>query len=519
MALLDQFLSGFSVQNEFAPQDQQEALLANLFRQIQASQAAPAQQPTPAAPASGAGAPQIGEAQALPVGVQVPRGPDPLPITDWQTTGAPEPAPPAGGNASVGIPAADYQPPRDLPVREEPKTAGAPYAPPQSAPMPMGFGHILPGPETARTQVASAPKAGGRTWQQMFSDFGDALQGKDVPDREMQNQTAEAIAKRFPELAGLAPSIVRDPQSLRAILPSVFSRETGSWQLGEITRGGQKQKVLVNSRTAETRDVGDAATDDGRLPPGYRWKNPSDPRLGMERTPGFEEKPRQFAPKDLKDLGNEGKQLSNTRRFLDTFDPSYAGYMSGTVGEAATWAGRNLPDGMVPDGIITPKASQWWQDYKRNSELIERHELFGAALTPGEQAQWQAADIGPGMQPETIKANLATRKALLEKGMRTHANSLIQAGYDPAPIAAAYGIDLNELGVTTERQRGATSIGAPGSVGPATTGAVEKTAPASSAAPDKATAIAEARRAIAAGKDPAAVAARLRQWGYEMEAQ
>jgi hypothetical protein len=393
MALLDQFLSGFSVQNEFAPQDQQEALLANLFRQIQASQAAPAQQPTPPAPAAGIGAPQIGEAQALPVGVQVPRGPDPRHVTDWQTTAAPEPAPPAGGSASVGLPAADYQPPRDLPVREEPKIAGAPYGPAQSAPMPMSFGHILPGPEPARAPVASAQKAGGRTWQQTLSDFGDALQGKDVPDREMQNKTAEAIATRFPELAGLAPAIVRDPHSLRAILPSLFGTR-GENELSEVyDKDGRPQRALVNKRTGAYTPIG---------APGIAKQDPVEM---LARREDYKEQAdlRKADGKRIAELNEQADaargQLDNVRNLRIARDGvSYeGGYLSGP----RTWLGKNLPDVLPGNGLPLIPSQEEAGRAESVESLAENVRLGFVEKTKGAVSDSEMRIFGaatPGMQ-------------------------------------------------------------------------------------------------------------------------
>lgn len=80
-------------------------------------------------------------------------------------------------------------------------------------------------------------------------------------------------------------------------------------------------------------------------------------------------------------------------------------------------------------------AVEWWKNYRKQAELVERHALFGAALTPGEQQSWQSADISPGMSPKTISRNLKTRAALAEKMFRNTQQDLIDAGNDPARIS------------------------------------------------------------------------------------
>lgn len=79
-------------------------------------------------------------------------------------------------------------------------------------------------------------------------------------------------------------------------------------------------------------------------------------------------------------------------------------------------------------------AVEWWKNYRKQAELVERHALFGAALTPGEQASWQSADIEPGMSAKTIKRNLETRAALATKMFRNAQQDLIDAGNDPVRI-------------------------------------------------------------------------------------
>ena len=40
----------------------------------------------------------------------------------------------------------------------------------------------------------------------------------------------------------------------------------------------------------------------------------------------------------------------------------------------------------------------------------------------------------------------------MQSGMRRYASALVSAGYDPAPISQAFGIPLQELGVTAQRR-------------------------------------------------------------------
>ena len=58
------------------------------------------------------------------------------------------------------------------------------------------------------------------------------------------------------------------------------------------------------------------------------------------------------------------------------------------------------------------------------------------------------------MQLEKIRANLKIQQNVVRNGLKRRANAAISAGYDPAPIAQAYGLDLRELGVEASGRRG-----------------------------------------------------------------
>jgi len=144
-------------------------------------------------------------------------------------------------------------------------------------------------------------------------------------------------------------------------------------------------------------------------------------------------------------LGEEGNRIANTSRLHQTWDDAFTmpGGVSPLVGggDLRNWFGRHYSN--APD--TARRAAQWWQDYQRSSELIERHGLFGAALTAPELAAWRAATITPNMTPEAIRRNLQTQRDLVERRTRNHAQALILQGHDPRVIGAALGIDPRVL--------------------------------------------------------------------------
>ena len=104
------------------------------------------------------------------------------------------------------------------------------------------------------------------------------------------------------------------------------------------------------------------------------------------------------------------------------FKPEYAG--KGVFGLGADMqmaASANI--GADKDSV------NWWKDYRKNIELVERHAMFGASLTVGEQGAWRSADISPGMDAKVIERNLATRKALAQKVLGNAEQDMIDAGH------------------------------------------------------------------------------------------
>ncbi|HXF55627.1 MAG TPA: hypothetical protein VNK52_16055 [Hyphomicrobiaceae bacterium] len=401
-----------------------------------------------------------------------------------------------GGRASgvPGIAVSDVTP---APMRE----AGAPAA---TQPVPLSLAPAPAGPAPA-TEAAPRrrPFDGGLTGY--LSRVGEhgllGAIGASQEANSARNQTYDALVR-----AGLddatAEAAVRNPTLMQALLPRLFGPSQQTADIQNYQYYAQQERAAGR----EPKPFGDyqlMRSQVTHLPAGWERMpdgtmrptpgGPADPAYLAEASAG-RARPRQFSLGETDKLRDEGTRFANLARDIAEFRPEYAGYIPYT-GNLAMAAGRNLPEGIV--GQDTARAASWWQNYKRNSELVERHELFGAALTATEQAQWRAADINPDMQPEQIVRNLERRREILTSAMRRRADALIQAGYDPAPIAAAYGIDLRELGVTTGRQ--------PGSVNP-TAGR-----PSSEAE----SILNEARAAIARGANRERVIERLREQGVD----
>ena len=148
-------------------------------------------------------------------------------------------------------------------------------------------------------------------------------------------------------------------------------------------------------------------------------------------------KPQQLTTTDIEKLGKDGSSLASTTEFSRTFKPEYAGRGSQMIGDIDMAAGRNLPEWMVGKGY--PEAASWWQGYDAYKAKV-RNEMYGAALTPSEQADFEKTSINPGMQEGTIRRNLARQEEIVKTALARKLEAEIASGYDPAALYKAYGI-------------------------------------------------------------------------------
>lgn len=210
------------------------------------------------------------------------------------------------------------------------------------------------------------------------------------------------------------------------------------------------QIVGIDPTTGAARVLHDSGHNGPKPPAGYQWSQTA--RGELEPIPGGPAavpRARAFSVGDITRLSEEGGKYANVTSFAKTFQDRFSGYTPGT-GDIRMMAGRA---GYA--GKDTRDAANWWQGYDRYKNVI-RNDLFGSALTPAEQQQWEKADITPTMDPTQVRENLKIQKNVLTAAIKRKANALVTAGYDSVPIVEAYGLspdDLKEIGISTSRKR------------------------------------------------------------------
>jgi hypothetical protein len=163
------------------------------------------------------------------------------------------------------------------------------------------------------------------------------------------------------------------------------------------------------------------------------WSMVEKTKPAASRTSGYV-KPTSKERKDMKEVSNSFGTLS---RLESAFKDEYgtgAGevpYLQGTKQKLA----RNIPlADKFFDTSESVDAGSWFADYGREHEMVQRHLLFGSALTKSEKEIWTGSNITPNMSGPEIRKELALQAELKRK-----------AGvWDRLTAQAAYGAD-NEM--------------------------------------------------------------------------
>ena len=244
--------------------------------------------------------------------------------------------------------------------------------------------------------------------------------------------------------AGFTPGTPEYKRAYNSLLnsdrtPSGY-RFTGDGQALEAIPGGPNDPANKGSKAAPT---GYRAVDDGSrfepIPGG-----PADPATITAQAaarasgrPAASVKP--LPQNAVKALSEAGEGFGDLSRIAGSFQPDYAGWRIGKLGEAANQLARTT-------GIGNTSAADWWSDYAQKRNVV-RNKLFGSALTSQEKAEFEKADITPGMTPDAIQKVLARQQAAATAAARKLAAYHVKTGRDPAEIEAAMGVGLDELGL------------------------------------------------------------------------
>jgi hypothetical protein len=294
-----------------------------------------------------------------------------------------------------------------------------------------------------RFAVFESPEQGIAAADALLMRYG--MQGRNTPAKIIEKwapagdgNNVSAYAGSVAKALGIGPNDpipMEDPAARRALIDAMSAVENGK-------RGGQPQPLVRQ---------GNGMPAQQGLPAGMQWAQDANGQRIAVSVPGVQEAALNLergkaaikgenkgtrvlpSPERVK-LIDAGQRLSELDRLAGSFADDYGGFGSSLYGDARNTIARNTPG-------ESPRAN-WWQSYQALKNVV-RNELFGAALTATEKAEFEKADITTGMSPETIRTNLARQATIVRQAVTRRSKSLAADGYNAEAITEATGIPLD----------------------------------------------------------------------------
>jgi len=132
---------------------------------------------------------------------------------------------------------------------------------------------------------------------------------------------------------------------------------------------------------------------------------------------------------DATKLADKAGMVDKLSDLTTSFKPEFAGYVTNSAGDIDVWSAGKSNE---PNRIAL---FQWWQSYQDHVNKV-RNDLFGAALTAPEKAEFDKAMVTKGMNPAQAKANLDRQAEIAKKAYDKLDNVLRVQGYSKAALDA-----------------------------------------------------------------------------------
>jgi hypothetical protein len=132
---------------------------------------------------------------------------------------------------------------------------------------------------------------------------------------------------------------------------------------------------------------------------------------------------------DATKLADKAGMVDKLSDLTTSFKPEFAGYVTNSAGDIDVWAAGKSNE---PNRVAL---FQWWQSYQDHVNKV-RNDLFGAALTAPEKAEFDKAMVTKGMNPAQAKANLDRQAEIAKKAYDKLDNVLRVQGYSKAALDA-----------------------------------------------------------------------------------
>lgn len=289
------------------------------------------------------------------------------------------------------------------------------------------------GPDLAKMQLAAGFFAPTRTGA-LGENIGLALNGYTgalSKQREQDFDRATKLAQLRLTQAQLASKL---PQMQTEALQGQAKTVGSMVDLEQMQRDLQRKEAAAKAwQSPQVQDILKTLTPAQRL----AVDSEPDPSKKADMLAKFA-KGKDLSNAAITDLTEKGGAFGTFKGLGSSWNDDYGGYKFATLGDAANW--------MENRGFTENTGrSTWWSDYQNQKNII-RNKLFGSALTATEKAEFDKANIHPGMDPVEIRRNLIRQEEAARAAAAKHAGSLAKQGYSREAIESAVGFNLDELG-------------------------------------------------------------------------
>lgn len=129
-------------------------------------------------------------------------------------------------------------------------------------------------------------------------------------------------------------------------------------------------------------------------------------------------------------LSTSFDEQANLDSLLGRFKDGYAG--KGAAGASIVGINKKLGS-WASEG--SQEEANFWADFQGSFDIARRNKMFGASLTPNENAAWEAAKtISPNSKPAVVRKALTRLRDLSEASRKRRGQSLAKDGYSSDAI-------------------------------------------------------------------------------------
>jgi hypothetical protein len=130
------------------------------------------------------------------------------------------------------------------------------------------------------------------------------------------------------------------------------------------------------------------------------------------------------------------------KSFKDVYSGKGFGWIGGVIGNVENLAGRQGKDSFINrgqrEGEDRVGQAEWWMQYQAWKSKV-RNELYGAALTPGERADFDKQEVSPSDGPDVVRNKLARQQEIVKSAIAKARDGYVAQGKSRKAIDAALG--------------------------------------------------------------------------------